>query len=123
MIIAVDFDGTCVTREYPKVGRDIGAEPILKMLVNKGHQLILWTMRSNEYLEDAVNWFKNRNIPLFGINNNPEQHTWTNSQKAYANLYIDDAALGIPLCKGILGERDYVNWDAIEILLRKDNIL
>jgi hypothetical protein len=30
VIIAVDFDGTCVTHEYPKVGRDIGAVPVLK---------------------------------------------------------------------------------------------
>lgn len=32
MIIAVDFDGTCVTHEFPKVGKDIGAAPILKNL-------------------------------------------------------------------------------------------
>ncbi len=25
MIIAIDFDGTCVTHMYPKIGRDIGA--------------------------------------------------------------------------------------------------
>ena len=25
MIIAIDFDGTCVTHEYPKIGKDIGA--------------------------------------------------------------------------------------------------
>jgi hypothetical protein len=24
-IIAVDFDGTCVTHEYPSIGKDIGA--------------------------------------------------------------------------------------------------
>jgi hypothetical protein len=29
IVIAVDFDGTCVTHEYPKVGRDIGAESVL----------------------------------------------------------------------------------------------
>ena len=28
--IAIDFDGTVVTHEYPKVGRDIGAVPVLK---------------------------------------------------------------------------------------------
>lgn len=25
MIIAVDFDGTCVTHEFPRVGKEIGA--------------------------------------------------------------------------------------------------
>lgn len=29
MIIAVDFDGTCVTHEFPKVGEEIGAAPVL----------------------------------------------------------------------------------------------
>lgn len=33
MVIAVDFDGTCVTHEFPKVGKDIGAVPVLKELV------------------------------------------------------------------------------------------
>ena len=37
MILAVDFDGTCVTHEFPEVGRDIGAVPVLKELVEKGH--------------------------------------------------------------------------------------
>jgi len=30
MIIAVDFDGTCVTHEYPFLGKDVGAVPTLK---------------------------------------------------------------------------------------------
>ena len=47
MVIAVDFDGTCVTHEFPKVGKDIGAVPVLKKLVEKGHKIILYTMRSH----------------------------------------------------------------------------
>jgi len=130
MKIAIDFDGTCVTHEFPKVGTDVGAVPVLKRLVEAGHQLILWTMRSDvehprsdhpeihavggDYLTDAVNWFKTNDIPLWGINSNPEQHTWTHSPKAYAQLYIDDAALGCPLCHPPLPARPYVNWDAID---------
>ena len=38
--IIVDFDGTCVTHEYPNMGRDIGSAPVLKELVANGHQLI-----------------------------------------------------------------------------------
>lgn len=30
MIIAVDFDGTCVTHEFPRVGAEIGAAEVLK---------------------------------------------------------------------------------------------
>ena len=54
MIIAVDFDGTCVKHAYPKIGEDIGAIPVLKQLVNDGHQLVLNTMRSRGTLVPVV---------------------------------------------------------------------
>lgn len=120
--IAIDFDGTCVTHEYPDVGRDIGAVPVLKELVAAGHKLILFTMRSGDRsggtdpLADAVDWFKQHRIPLFGINVNPSQGEWTKSPKVYAHLYIDDAALGAPLLPGQFNhsteaiERPYIDW-------------
>ena len=120
MIIAVDFDGTCTTHEYPRIGKDIGAVPVLKRLAASGHGLILWTMRSGESLQEAVQWFKERDIPLYGVNCNPTQKHWTKSPKAYANLYIDDAALGIPLCppdKDDENGRPFVDWQAVEQLL------
>lgn len=118
MVIAIDFDGTCVAHEYPKVGKDIGAIPVLKRLVDNGHQLILWTMRSGDYLHDAVNWFKENNIPLYGIQRNPTQDAWTTSPKAYAELYIDDAALGAPLTNiGVENERPYIDWEKIGTML------
>ena len=116
MIICVDFDGTCVTHDYPRVGKDIGAQSVLKKLVENNHQLILFTMRSGTFLKDAVNWFKENDIPLYGINTNPTQASWTDSPKAYGQLYIDDAALGIPLIyPGI--ERHYVDWHFVETML------
>jgi len=135
MYIAIDFDGTCVTSDYPLVGKDIGAVPILKKLVENGHQLILFTMRSNipytkgngkeikdvpagNYLDDAVNWFKDNGIELFGINNNPTQKDWTLSPKAYAHLYIDDAALGAPLVYD-KHDRPYIDWKKVEQILIK----
>lgn len=45
MKIGIDFDGTCVTHEYPKIGKDIGAVPVLKELVEKGHKLIYYEIR------------------------------------------------------------------------------
>lgn len=133
MIIAVDFDGTCVTHEFPKIGKDINAVPVLKSLVENGHQLILFTMRSDttdghgetqNYLTDAVEWFNENGIPLYGVQTNPEQHTWTTSPKAYAEMYIDDAALGCPLKydKGY-SERPFVDWDAIRGMLKHGGII
>ncbi len=63
MYIAVDFDATCVTDNYPDVGEDIGAAPVLRELAEKGHQLILWTMRSGADLALAVSWFKKKPHP------------------------------------------------------------
>ena len=140
MIIAIDFDGTCVTHEFPNVGKDIGAVPILKELVKKGHQLILFTMRGDlsevsvydteiysnpgAYLNDAEIWFKNNDIPLFGVNKNPTQDSWTSSPKAYAHLYIDDAALGCPLVYDPkISDRPFVNWDAVKQILIEQKII
>jgi len=46
---------------------------VLKRFVKEGHAFILNTMRSGETLADAVKWFENKGIPLFGINENPTQ--------------------------------------------------
>lgn len=140
MIIAIDFDGTCVTHEFPKVGKDIGAASVLNKLVSQGHQLILFTMRSDikqpksddynihkrggKYLTAAVNWFKKNNIPLYGININPTQSGWTSSPKAYAQLYIDDAALGCPLIfNSEICNRPFVDWDSVHSALQKTGVL
>ena len=128
MIIAIDFDGTCVSHEFPKVGKDIGAVPVLRRLIDNGHKLILFTMRSHEQvdhmndnglpidvLQDAIDWFKENDIPLFGINENTEQKSWTHSPKPYAHLYIDDAAFGCPLMTDTqISKRPFVNWNEIE---------
>ena len=147
MDIAIDFDGTCVTHEYPGIGKDIGAQKVLKKLIEKGHNLILWTMRSdnnnftdgltvqNDGLTQAVNWFKNNDIPLYGVQRNPTQDMWTQSPKCYAQLYIDDAALGCPLIYSgkfegevngriyIKTKRPYVDWYEIEKLLKENGVL
>ena len=95
--ILIDFDSTCVTHEYPRVGKNIGAEPVLKELVAKGHKLILFTMRSGKTLDDAVEWFKKHEIPLYGIQTNPSQSSWTTSPKAHGDLIIDDTGLFMPM--------------------------
>jgi hypothetical protein len=116
MIIAVDFDGTVVDHRYPEVGPDVpGAVEALHKLVNASHVLILWTMRSGERLIEAVRWYSDNGLPLFGINNNPNQ-LWTTSPKAFAHVYIDDAAYGCPLIHPPDFHRPCVNWAAIRIV-------
>lgn len=114
----IDFDGTCVTHDYPNIGRDIGAVPILRKLVDNGHKLILFTMRSGDKLDEAVNWFNENQISLYGIQKNPTQKMWTTSPKSYAELMIDDSALGCPLKSNEnLSDRMFVDWDVVEEML------
>lgn len=120
--INIDFDGTVVKHEFPLVGEDIGATPVLRKLVNAGHKLILFTMRSDKEfmnpdgtitdcgLQDAINWFKKNDIPLYGVQSNPIQTSWTSSPKSYAQLMIDDSALGYPL-----------KWDYVEVPIPVDD--
>lgn len=122
MDILVDFDGTCTTHAFPEIGVEIGAPEVLKKLIAQGHRLILFTMRSDRkeraYLSEAVAWFKNHDIPLYGIQENPTQKQWTDSPKAYGQLLIDDIGLGIPLTFDIkLSDRNFVDWEKVEGLL------
>ncbi len=122
-IIAIDFDGTCVSHDYPHVGMDIGAVPVLRELSAQGCRLILYTMRSGDLLKDAKAWFAERKIPLYAINENPEQKSWTASPKVYANFYIDDAAIGCPLKFEEGRAQPYVDWVKMRELLIRDGIL
>ncbi|MBQ2993325.1 MAG: hypothetical protein IJE21_05440 [Alistipes sp.] len=122
-IIAVDFDGTCVTHEYPYMGRDIGAVPVLRELVDAGNRIILYTMRSGRLEKSAAEWFKENGIPLYGVNRNPDQKGWTDSPKVYADIYIDDSALGIPLKMTPDVSRPYVDWERVRELLVREGFL
>jgi hydroxymethylpyrimidine pyrophosphatase-like HAD family hydrolase len=120
-IIAVDFDGTVVTHEYPDVGNDVPyAVEVLKRLDANGVKIILWTMRHGAELQDAVDWYEKKGIPLFGVNQNPQQIEWTQSPKCYAQVYVDDAALGCPVKRPMNSTgRPFVDWQAVEKLLQE----
>ena len=65
--IAVDFDGTIVTHEYPKIGREIPfAIETLKMLIRDHHRLILWSVREGELLQEAVDWVQREGRRVLG---------------------------------------------------------
>jgi len=122
--IAVDFDGTVVTHDYPRVGKDIGAAPVLKELVSNGCEIILFTMRDGQQLQDAVDWFAQHDIPLAGVNHDPEQDSWTTSPKAFAHLYIDDSNLGCPIVYDKwMSSRPFVDWGTIRQLLIQGGLI
>lgn len=153
-IFLIDYDGTCVP-SIPELGFseiDTGAERVLKLIVASGHSLVLWTVRNNSRnnphnyisgkfrtessLEEAERWFKERDIPLIGINEVPgEEDLVGYSRKALGDFIIDDTSIGIPL---VWGEVSYysmitketkkinthcVDWVAIEEILRNMGLI
>ena len=123
-VIAVDFDGTCVEHNYPAIGMDVeGAVEVLRTLNKHGHRIILNTMRSGQRLEAAVRWFRDRKIELWAVNRNPEQEQWTSSPKVYADIYIDDSALGCPLIFLEGMRRPVVDWKRVRRALESDGVL
>ena len=130
--IVVDGDGTVFTHDYPEIGKDIGAAPVLRKLIENKHKIILFTMRSDkedikksiagrtDFLTQAVEWFEKNKIPLFGIQTNPTQKNWTSSPKAYGQLIIDDAALGCPIKTDLsISDRPFIDWVKAEEMLIK----
>ena len=106
MRIAVDFDGTIVEHEYPRIGKPIeGAIPALIKLQEAGHELILWTYRHGEHLQDAINYCETNGIKLYAANNSEPNEEWRlgRSRLIEADVFIDDRNIG-----GLLP------WDEIE---------
>ena len=98
MTIAVDFDGTIVTHEYPKIGRDIPfAIDTLKRL-QKVFQviLVLWTVCQGRLLDEAVEYCRERGLEFYAVNANyPEENEREQQpRKLKADLFIDDRNLG-----------------------------
>lgn len=122
-IIGIDFDGTIVTHEYPRIGTPIkGAIETMSELIENGHHIILWTMRSGQELKEAVDYLSNNGIFLFGVNKNPDQN-WSDSPKAYCHIYIDDAALGCPLEITSQSTRPMVYWPRVREFLKHKGLL
>lgn len=97
--IAVDFDGTIVTHEYPKIGTEIPfAIETLKMLIRDHHRLILWSVREGHLLQEAVDWCKERGVEFWAVNKDyPEESLENNnhfSRKLKADYFIDDRNIG-----------------------------
>ena len=76
MTIAVDFDGT----------------------IKEGHKLILWSVRENELLDEAVEWCRERGVEFYAVNRDyPEETTENNnhfSRKLKVDIFIDDRNIG-----------------------------
>ena len=119
MYICVDFDGTIVDHRFPEIGPPVpGAVEWMLKWQSAGARLILFTMRSDggrdgDVLNRAVEYLKQNGVELYGVNKNPTQVHWTSSPKAYGQLYIDDAAFGVPLIHPEGFQRPCVDWEIV----------
>lgn len=92
MIYAVDFDGTLCEEKYPDIGKpNMFLIEFLKKRRLEGHEVILYTMRENQVLKEAVDWCRKYGLEFDAVNDNLKRAQFgDNPRKVYADLYIDD---------------------------------
>ena len=98
MIIAVDFDGILCENQFPKIGEpNYDMVSFTRELIDMGHEVILWTSRVGQPLEDAVDWCGDRGLHFCAVNDNApsnkakyKQMYPSGTRKVYADIYIDD---------------------------------
>ncbi len=111
-VIAIDFDGTIVEHKYPAIGKEmLFAFATIKELQKKGHKLILWTIRTGDMLEEAVEFCRKNGVEFYAVNKNyPEEElTQTTSRKLNADVFIDDRSLG-----------GFIGWSEVWQMLHPD---
>jgi len=98
MIIAVDFDGTIVTHEYPKIGKELpfAIDSLKRLQQNPENQLVLWSVREGKELEEAVEFCRERGLEFYAVNSNYPEESVEHSEprKLKVDLFIDDRNLG-----------------------------
>lgn len=104
LIVAVDFDGTLCKDSYPYIGEpkyDMIA--LVKAYKDAGWKIVLWTCRTDEYLEAAVAWCRGHGLEFDAINTNIEEVKSMfggDTRKVFADRYIDDKNEFVRECNG-----------------------
>lgn len=130
MTIYLDFDQTVNSEPYPKIGVPVpGSIETIKLLIDRGHRIILNTARINVGGMQEINrvfvWFMKNGIDLHGHTSSklhPLSYSMAinhlkNAGKFFINnsenyLYIDDIGEGVPLTKynGV----EVVDWKRVK---------
>ena len=115
LIIALDFDGTiCKHTKFPNVGPPVpGAIDWIKKYDELGARQFLWSCRNGQYLGNAIEYLEENGVILEGYNDiSYGSKAFAPYPKLFANIYIDDAAIGVPLIY-TSDERAYLDWDVV----------
>lgn len=100
MIIAVDFDGVLFGEgtEFPDIGcPNFTMVSLIRDIVESGHEVVLWTSRTDKELESALRWCNEFDLHFVAVNDNAPSnkakygHLYPNgTRKVSADIYIDD---------------------------------
>lgn len=103
-IIAIDFDGTIVEHEFPKIGPlRKNAKEVINRLYEEGFRIVIWTCRTSQDYFDGQHqptiwhvkeFLDKEGIPYEAINHNVPGLDFEPYPKIYAHIYIDDRQLG-----------------------------
>lgn len=108
-IIAIDFDGTIVEDKFPKIGKPLpNAIETIKQWKKDGHTIVLWTSRPIRFNGtyprfEAIRFLSEiHDLKFDSINEQNYEVPFKSktpdtdklSPKIYADIYIDDKALG-----------------------------
>lgn len=144
MKIYLDFDGTVVEHQYPKIGRcNFGCMEVIKKLQDAGHEVILNTYRAdcnNGTLQEALRilnekaWMlrKGRSsdstefslLPITKwepTKKHPHPWSWP-MMKMFMEIWIDDIATGIPLKPAVMVSGNMVDWDRLDLEFQENGI-
>lgn len=123
-ILYLDFDGTMVEFNYPKIGEDVPhALRVLQRLIDKGFYLILNTQRAemrDNSLTEAREYLIKKGIKIDACAMKKVAPVWELPFEDV--IYIDDIATGIPLLADSRMQM-MVDWLEVEKILEENKIL
>jgi len=96
--IAIDFDGTIVVSDYPKIGRLMtNAKETINKWYSQGHIISINTCRAEAFLDDCKSFLADNDIKYHFINENDPalvEMYGMDTRKMSADIYFDDKAIG-----------------------------
>jgi hydroxymethylpyrimidine pyrophosphatase-like HAD family hydrolase len=130
MKIYLDFDGTVVEHDYPRLGKpNPRAIEIITKLKNAGHEIILNTYRANldkKLLQDAVDYmnekvFTDNGIEFLNSKLHPYGLDW-GTIHATNELYIDDISANTPMKRQVHVPGDMVDWTELHYQFEENGL-
>ena len=108
MTISVEFEGGCVTYDNKKTG----AAPVLRLLQDKGHDIVFVTENTKEKIEEARKWFKDNGIRILCDNLNTK----------YINMSISPKDVNAHLTKGYSDNEPFLDWRTVASILKEKGL-